>query len=249
MNKAWFRFYEELNDFLPSSRRKQEFMFEFENDPSVKDVIESLGVPHPEVDLILINGGSADFSRKLQHGDRVSVYPVFESLDISDVQHLRPAPLRETKFILDVHLGKLARYLRLSGFDSEYDPGLKDNVIISRSLSGKRIILTRDKMLLKNRRVTHGYFVRSANPHVQIEEVVRRFDLASQMKAFTRCLECNVRVEDVSKEHIIDRLPEKTRTFYDRFWICPSCKRIYWEGSHYERMKEFVEKLRISGNS
>jgi uncharacterized protein with PIN domain len=249
MNKAWFRFYEELNDFLPSSRRKQEFMFEFENDPSVKDVIESLGVPHPEVDLILINGGSADFSRKLQDGDRVSVYPVFESLDISDVQHLRPAPLRETKFILDVHLGKLARYLRLSGFDSEYDPGLKDNVIISRSLSGKRIILTRDKMLLKNRRVTHGYFVRSANPHVQIEEVVRRFDLASQMKAFTRCLECNVRVEDVSKEHIIDRLPEKTRTFYDRFWICPSCKRIYWEGSHYERMKEFVEKLRISGNS
>lgn len=249
MNKAWFRFYEELNDFLPSSRRKQEFLYEFENTPAVKDAVESIGVPHPEIDLILINGESADFSRKLQDGDHVSVYPVFESLNISDVQHLRPAPLRETKFILDVHLGKLARYLRLFGFDSEYDEDLKDNVIISRSVSEKRIILTRDKMLLKNRRVTHGYFVRATSPAKQAEEVVRKFDLASQMKIFTRCMECNVPVEDVAKEQVAGNLPERTRLYFDKFWICPRCKRIYWEGSHYDRMKEFVRQLKISGNS
>lgn len=245
MNKAWFRFYEELNDFLPSSHRKQEFLYEFENCPAVKDAIEALGVPHPEVDLILVNSKSVDFAYNLQNGDHISVYPVFESLNISDAQKLRPAPLRETRFILDVHLGKLARYLRLFGFDSEYDEGLKDNVIISRSLSEKRIILTRDKMLLKNSRVTHGYFVRSINPRAQAGEVIRRFDLGSQMNIFTRCMECNVPVEDIPKDRIIDRLPEKTRLFYDEFWICPRCKRIYWEGSHYEKMKEFVERLKV----
>jgi uncharacterized protein with PIN domain len=243
MSKAWFRFYEELNDFLPSSRKKEEFLYEFEGNPSLKDAIESIGVPHPEIDLILVNGESKDFLEKLQDGSHISVYPVFESLDISGVQHLRKEPLREVKFILDVHLGKLAKYLRLLGFDAHLDTNLDDMEIIEMAALQNRIILTRDKMLLKNARVTHGYFVRSTDPKKQVEEIVERFYLGSKINAFSRCLECNVLIEDVSKKEIIDRIPEKTKKYFDKFWICPNCRRIFWEGSHYDRMREFVKKF------
>lgn len=249
MSTAWFRFYEELNDFLPASRRKIEFPADFEGNPSIKDLIESLGVPHPEIDLIIINGESSSFSAKIADGDHISVYPVFESLDVSGVQHLRKEPLRETRFILDVHLGKLAKYLRLFGFDSLLDMNLDDNEIIERSIQENRIILTRDKMLLRNKKVMHGYWIRSDNPRLQAEEVVRKFDLAGRMKPLNRCLECNTIIEPVSKELISERIPENTRKYYNEFWICPGCGRIYWEGSHFERMKEFVERIRKEGES
>ncbi|HLN55013.1 MAG TPA: Mut7-C RNAse domain-containing protein [Bacteroidales bacterium] len=247
MNTAWFRFYEELNDFLPAARRKIEFPYDFEGNPSVKDLIESLGVPHPEIDLIIVNGESSSFSRKITDGDHISVYPVFESLDISGIQHLRKEPLRETRFILDVHLGKLAKYLRLFGFDSLLDMNLNDNEIIERSIQEKRIILTRDKMLLRNKLVTHGYWIRSDNPRLQAEEVVRKFDLTGRMKPLNRCLECNTIIEPVSKELISGRIPDNTRKYYDEFWICKGCGRIYWEGSHYEKLIDFVESVKKGG--
>lgn len=240
MSTAWFRFYEELNDFLPESRRKVEFHHQFDGNPSVKDIIESLGVPHPEIDLILVNGESSCFSRKISDGDRISVYPVFESFDISGVQRLRREPLRDTRFILDVHLGKLAKYLRLFGFDSVLDKDLDDKGIIEKALQEKRIILTRDKLLLRNKLVTHGYWIRSTVPQLQAKEVVRRFHLAGIMKPLSRCLECNTFIEPVEKEEIIDRIPQKTRMYYNDFRICRGCNRIYWEGSHYEKMKEFI---------
>ena len=118
MNRAHFRFYEELNEFLPHHKRKTEFVYHFHGAPSVKDAVEAIGVPHVEVDIILVNGISVSFSRKLSDGDRISVYPVFESFDVSAVTHLRARPLREPRFILDVHLGRLAKYLRLCGFDT-----------------------------------------------------------------------------------------------------------------------------------
>ncbi len=245
MNLAWFRFYEELNDFLPVYRKKQLFSHEFDGNPSVKDVIESLGVPHVEIDMILVNGKSVDFSYRLKDADHVSVYPVFESLDISEVQHLRKESLRDIKFILDVHLGRLAKYLRLLGFDTVYDRNLVDSEIINISLSQRRIILTRDKGLLKNRKITHGYWIRSINPRIQTGEVVCKFDLKSRFKPFTHCLECNGLVVDVSKEDISGRLLTKTRKYYNMFKICPDCRKIYWEGSHFEKMKAFVESFQI----
>jgi uncharacterized protein with PIN domain len=244
MKQVWFRFYEELNDFLPASRKKQSFAHTFEGNPSVKDMIESLGVPHTEVDIILVNGISVDFSCKVSDGDIISVYPVFESLDVANVQRLREKPLRDVKFILDVHLGKLAKYLRLLGFDSLYETTFSDEEIISRSVEGKRIILTRDKILLRNRRVTHGYWIRSDDPGSQVKEVINRLDLRKKIETFTRCLECNSLIELVSRESIEDRLPPKTRQYYNEFFICPGCGRIYWKGSHYERMKEFAESIK-----
>ena len=243
MNQARFRVYEELNEFLPSDKRKKEFLYSFNGNPSVKDVIEALGVPHVEVDLILVNSLSVDFSYRLRDADSVSVYPVFESFDITPVTHLRAKPLRDLKFILDVHLGKLAKYLRLCGFDSCYRRDYNDKEIIRLSLSEKRIILTHDIELLKNKVVTHGYWIRSQYLNEQLKEVLRRFDLNKQIRPFTRCMECNGLLEDVLKDEIKNRLLLRTIEYFHKFKKCTVCDRIYWEGSHFERMKKYIERI------
>jgi uncharacterized protein with PIN domain len=240
---AEFRFYEELNDFLPPERRKAPFPYSFDGTPSVKDAIEALGVPHTEIDLILVNGLSVGFGHRLSDGDRVAVYPVFESLDISPVVRLRPEPLREPKFILDGLLGRLAKYLRLLGFDTSYDRTLDDTGIIRIAQQEQRIILTRDRGLLKHGSVTHGYLVRSADTAKQAIEVVRRFDLACRLRPFSRCTVCNGIIEEVAKESVLGRIPPKAAVYYDRFSRCGSCGRIYWRGSHAERMEQTVHRL------
>src|SRR3990172_9870927 len=165
MATACFRFYEELNDFLTAEKRKRDNTVHFDQRNWVKDFIEAMGVPHTEVDLILVNGEPVDFSYIVLQNDRISVYPVFEPLDISPLNRLRPEPLRKPRFVLDTHLGKLARYLRLLGFDTLYDNHYTDAELTDISDSGeKRILLTRDKGLLKRKRITHGYFVRETNP-------------------------------------------------------------------------------------
>jgi len=240
---ARFRFYEELNDFLPSSKRKKPFSYQFNGNPSIKDAIEAEGVPHTEVDLILINGISVGFDYHLQHGDRVSIYPVFESLDISPIAHLREKPLRKTVFILDVHLGKLARLLRMLGFDTLYRNDYKYSEIVNISIKEKRIILTRDRSILKTKAVTHGYWIRSKKPENQIREVLHRFDILSQVKPFHRCMVCNGIIDKIEKKTIQSQLPAKTACYYDEFYKCLSCGRIYWKGSHYFKMKNLVHKL------
>jgi uncharacterized protein len=238
------RFYEELNDFLPKAKRKTSFSHTFSGNTSVKDVIESLGVPHTEIDLILVNGVSVDFNAKPENGDFVSVYPVFESLDISNITKLRPEPLRHPKFILDVHLGKLAKYLRMLGFDSLYQNNFEDDEIIEISVNEKRIILTRDLGILKNSKVTHGYWVRSQKPKVQVNEVVKRFDLTKQIEPLNRCIECNGKIVEVKKEQIADLLKPKTRKFFQNFYQCSNCKKVYWEGSHYSKMLDKIDIFR-----
>jgi uncharacterized protein with PIN domain len=243
MKIAYFRFYEELNELLPPDRKKREFEYAFKGTPSVKDAIEAIGVPHAEVDLILVNGISVSFSEKLSHGDKVSVYPVFESVDIGQVTHLRPMPLRELKFILDVHLGCLAKYLRLCGFDTLFSSFYDDREIIDTAVKEKRIILTRDKQLLKDRRVTHGYWVRSQDHNEQLEEVFRRFDLRNHLALFSRCISCNTTLEEVSKEAIQNRLQADTSRYFSKFTRCPLCDRIFWEGSHYDNMKVIINNV------
>lgn len=197
-----FRFYDELNDFLPKEKRKKTFSYNFRYNQSAKDAIEALGIPHAEVDLILVNGNSVDFSYVLKNGDYVSVYPVFESLDISLVSRLRNAPLRQVKFILDVHLGKLCKYLQILGFDTYYRNDLEDSEIVSISVNENRIILTRDIGILKNGKVTHGYWVRSQNSRQQLWEVIHRFDLENILQPFYRCISCNGLIHPVEKEKI-----------------------------------------------
>jgi len=245
VNLAWFRFYEELNDFLPSARKKKLFPYSFTGNPSVKDAIEALGIPHVEVDMILVNSNSVGFGYRLQSNDYVSVYPVFESLDISNLARLRDKPLRNLKFAADVHLGKLVKLTRLCGFDTYYRKDIIDKDLITLALYEARIILTRDKGLLKNKQVTHGYWIRSQNPDKQLTEIINRFDLKDQINLFTRCMECNGILSGVPKEDILDRLLPKTRQYYHDFKICGDCRRIYWEGSHYDRMRRHLEELSL----
>ncbi len=190
-DSAQFRFYEELNDFLTPDQKKRDFSYKFNGRPSIKDAIEAIGVPHTEVELILANGKSVGLDYHLKHGDRVSVYPVFESLDISPVVRVREKPLREPSFILDAPLGKLAKLLRMLGFDTLYRNDYGDTEIVDMSVKERRIILTRDRGMLKNKSVTHGYCLRSTEPMAQAREVLQRFDLFSQANLFQRGTSCS----------------------------------------------------------
>jgi uncharacterized protein with PIN domain len=243
LSVAKIRFYAELNDFLPALKKRQAFLYRFFGRPTVKALIEEIGVPHTEIDLILVNGESVSFNHHVKHDDHISVYPQFESLDISSITHLRPKPLRKIKFIADVHLGKLARYLRMLGFDTHYARQETDGEIIDLSVSQKRLILTRDLGILKNSRVTHGYFLRHTNPKQQLREVVDRFDLKGLIAPFTRCLDCNGRLVQVDKNEIAELLQTDTRRYFETFFRCSGCQRIYWEGSHHERMRKLISFL------
>ncbi len=243
MAVANFRFYEELNDFLPPRRRQRVFACVCARGATVKHAIEVLGVPHTEVELILANGESVDFSYIVQGGDRISVYPVFESLDVTPVLKVRAEALRHTRFIADAQLGGLARYLRMLGFDTLYENGYTDAQVARISADEQRIVLTRDRALLMHRLISHGCYVRATRPRQQLEEIVARLDLHRAIKPFSRCLRCNRELEPVAKEAIGDRLPPGSARFYGRFWICGKCDRIYWEGSHWRRMGQVVADL------
>ncbi len=240
---ATFRFYEELNDFLPPERRKTPFEHAFTGTPSIKDTIEALGVPHVEIDLIIINDVSVGFDHLLQGGERVAVYPMFERLDITPLNRLRPLPLRQPRFILDVHLGKLARYLRLLGFDTLYQTDYDDATIVAISVAEQRIILTRDKGLLKRRDVTRGHWLRNIQPRQQLIGVIGTFDLRSSLRPFTRCTICNSSLERLAAAEVRDDLPAGLRDQFEQVTRCRGCRRLYWPGSHYDKLVRLVRSV------
>lgn len=248
IHEATFRFYEELNDFLPEEKRRRDSSYRFRGHPSVKDSIEAIGVPHTEVDLIVVSGEkgdglTVDFSYQLLPGDRVAVYPVFESFDLAGTSPLRPEPLREVRFILDVHLGKLARILRLLGFDCWYRNRQDDVQIALRSAREHRIVLTRDQGLLKRSIVTHGYWLRSQEPEQQAVEVARRFDLVRLLRPLTRCPVCNEPLEPATRESVYNQVPERSRDYQTRFARCPACGKVYWHGSHTGRIDAMIDRI------
>ncbi len=238
------RFYAELNDFLPAARRQKEFAHPFVGTPSVKDTIEAIGVPHTEIDVILIDGKSVDFGQRLHGGERIAVYPMFERYDVSPLTRLRPAPLRQPRFIADVHLGTLARRLRLLGFDTTWERNLDDEAIIETAARERRIILTRDKGILKNGSVTHGYWLRASDPAEQLEEVIRALDLAANIEPYVRCMECNGELEPVARSDVARSVPLQVFLVYREFRRCSQCRRIYWRGSHFNRLEKLVERAR-----
>lgn len=209
----------------------------------MKDAIESLGVPHTEVDLILINGVEATFSTQLSDGDRISVYPVFESFDIGALARLRPDPLRQPRFVLDVHLGRLATSLRLLGFDAEYANSYDDDQLADLSIRDGRILLTRDCGLLKRATITHGYCVRSTDAREQVLEVLSRFDLIGMIRPFSRCMACNGVLHRSTKAEVAESLPPRVAKSHTEFTRCERCGRVYWQGSHYDRLEQVVRTI------
>jgi hypothetical protein len=247
MASAELRFYEELNDFLAPALRRRAFTHAFDRRTSIKDMIESFGVPHTEIDIILVNGRSVDFGYIVEDGDHISVYPVFERLDVTPLVRLRPAPLRTSAFIIDSNLGRLARYLRLLGFDCLYRNDFDDDSIAGLASREARIVLTRDRALLQRKLITRGYFVRAVDPRQQVREVLARLDLYRQVKPFTRCTRCNGTLQDVDKQEIAARLEPKTHRYYDTFRQCSRCGQVYWQGSHHTRSRALIDALTQPG--
>ena len=243
MARADFCFHAELNHFLSPNKRQVSFPYYFKERASIKDTIESLGVPHPEIEAILVNTKAVDFSYIVQDGDSIQVYPVSASKEIFSPISLRPQLPTILRFVLDVHLGKLAASVRMLGFDTLYRNDYDDQELAQISASEQRILLTRDKGLLMRSLVTFGYYVRATNPEQQIVEVMRRYDLFNKVLPFQRCIRCNGLLEPVEKEAIIDQLPQKTRNAIDEFHRCRECSQIYWRGSHYEKMQDFIEEV------
>ena len=246
MAVATFRFYEELNDFLPPARRKAAFTYDCAREATVKNAIEALGVPHTEVELILVDSLPVDFSRRVRGGERIAVYPVFEAFDVRALLRLRPQPLRRLRFVADAHLGGLARFLRMLGFDTLYDNAFDDREIRSLAQRDRRIVLTRDRDLLKCADITHGCYVHARKPEPQTREIVARLQLEREARPFSLCLRCNAPLEAVDKTAVLDRLPPKAARFHDRFSTCRVCGGVFWEGSHWIRMRALLAGLGVA---
>ncbi|UVE17510.1 Mut7-C ubiquitin/RNAse domain-containing protein [Pseudomonas sp. LS44] len=238
MTRATFRFYEELNDFLPAERRRQAFTCICARAATVKHMIEALGVPHTEVELVLVDGESVGFERLLYDGDRVAVYPKFEALDISPLLRVRGL-----RFVADAQLGGLAHLLRMSGFDTLYDNHFADEQIAAIAEQQGRIVLTRDRELLKRRIISHGCYVHALKPAQQLRELFERLDLARSARPFSLCLHCNLPLHSIDKEEAAERLPSRLCACYSRFYTCDACHRLFWEGSHWRSMVALLGPL------
>ena len=241
--RVWLRFYGPLNHLLSKERRGITFIRNLPESTSVKDLIEGCGVPHTEVDLVLVNGRKAAFDDPVQGGERISVYPVFLSLDLPPSDRKQVRTLQSPSFVVDVNLGKLAGYLRMAGFDSLYRNNAKDKELIKTTLEEDRVLLTRDRRLLMHKVIKKGYLVRSDQPVKQLEEVLVRFNLFGETRLFTRCIHCNGLLEEAEKADVLDQLEPLTRRYYNRFSRCKGCGQVYWAGSHRERIDPKLQEL------
>ena len=236
MVTATFRFYGELNDFLAPARRQREFASPCAQNASTKHMIEALGVPHTEVELVLVNGTPALFGQLLRDGDRVAVFPRFALLDVATLARLREQQSAAPRFVADAHLGGLARMLRMAGFDTLYDNNIGDDEIEALAIADARTVLTRDRELLKRRGIVHGRYLHALRPADQLLEVVDRFKLRASAAPFTLCLHCNAPLRTVDKALVLELLPDAVRAHHEEFSTCDLCHRVYWKGSHWKRM-------------
>ena len=237
------RCYAELNDFLPPNRVFVIFPLSLPPHSLLKDIANKIGIPTSLIDLILVNNKPVPLSYHVEENDRVAFYPVFETFDISSVTIVRDNPLRQPKFILDVHLGKLAHHLRMFGFDTLYQNNLTKESFIAISRNENRILLSRSKSLLTNETLTRTHLIKNTDPCLQLFEVLEWFDLYSLASPFTRCIECNSTLHLVEKEEVLPYIPQKVKDWCNEYQACSSCDRIYWKGSHYQHMNMFVQNI------
>lgn len=242
MAVAYFCFYAELNDFLPRHKRQVSISHNFTERASVKDVIESFGVPHPEVYSIEVNSNFVDFTYIVQDKDNINVYPISVCATVKPSVSVQLQP-EVYNFVLDIHLGKLANSLRLLGFDTLYRNDYEDKELARVSSSENRILLTRDKGLLMRGIVVCGYYVRETDPNKQIVELIQRFNLFKHVAPFRRCIRCNGLLSQVNKELVISEIPESVKKLNHEFHRCQNCHQVYWKGSHYDQLHSFIDGI------
>ncbi|WP_018614243.1 Mut7-C RNAse domain-containing protein [Segetibacter koreensis] len=242
IQSAVFQFFLTLNDFLPATNKYKPFRYNFKGTPAIKDAIEAIGIPHTEVDFIIVNGSPVNFTFKLTNNDTVEVYPANANTPFVKSHSLSPTLNYPITFVADVQVGRLARALRILGFDTLYKNDFSDKFIVEIAEIEQRVVLTRDIGLLKHKSIKWGYWLRSQTVEKQLQEVVNRFNLLPEVSLFQRCLSCNGEIKKVEKESVLKELPPKTIQFFDDFFQCSRCKKIYWKGSHYEHMLEMVKR-------
>ena len=245
MVTATFRFYQELGDFLPRERRGRTFATECAHRSTTKHMIEALGVPHTEVEMVLVNGKESGFDRALEEGDHIAVYARFELLEVGPhggqgPERLRERPRGRMRFVADSHLGALARLLRMAGYGTLYDNHYHDDEVEELAGRDDRIVLTRDRELLKRRSIVHGCYIHALEPAQQLRELFERLELPDGARPFSLCLHCDAVLRAVDKASVIERLPPSVRAQHDSFTTCDTCQRVYWKGSHYKRMTQFL---------
>jgi uncharacterized protein with PIN domain len=231
MSTASFRFHGELGNFLSRDRRQRAFAYRCARAASLKNAIEALGVPHTEVGALEVNGEPATLQRTVREGDAVHVYPRGPETEAVPV------------FLADAHLGGLARFLRMLGFDTLHDNAFADELIRRIARAEGRIVLTRDRELLKCREIARGCYVHALEPQAQLREVAARYRLGERARPFTLCLKCNLPLEVVARSAVAPRLPPKVLEEQREFSRCPGCQRVYWPGSHYRRMRRALEQV------
>jgi len=210
---------------------------------SIKDILESLGVPHTEVGKIILDGVEQGFEKIAENGEHFEIHPLSPALPPTMATILRPDPLKSCCiFLVDINVGRLAGLLRMAGFDAEnVDKESTSRAIVEKAIREGRILLTRNKDLLKHRELVYGHLVRNQDPDLQLREIIYLYSLENLFQPFTRCISCNGLLADVKKEDIIDRLLPLTKKYFNRFRICTACNKIYWHGSHHEKMTEKLE--------
>ena len=248
MSSAIFRFHGRLNYFLPKAQHHTTITHTFDWRASIKDMAESLGPPHAEMGLLVVNGRSVDFEYIVMPGDEIDIYDDFgmSALPEGEKMRLRPPYPGRPRFILDTHLGRLAGYLRMLGFDTLYRNDYPDDELAQVSHDEKRIVLTRDIGVLKRSPVIYGYYVRETDPRKRVTEIMRRFDLTGQIEPFQHCMRCNGLLNRAEKAEILHLLPPRTVEYYDEFHQCDDCAQVYWKGSHFEQMQAFLDEVTSS---
>lgn len=242
------RFYAELGELVPAVHRPPLVSYRFDVAPSVKAAVEGLGVPHTEVDLLLVDGEPATFDHRLADGERVAVYPAFRTIDVGPVTRVRPTPLPELRFVADVHVAALARRLRVLGFDVRADSDADDEALATTAQDEGRVLLTRDRGLLQRSSIVHGVLVHGDDPDEQLIELVRRLHLGGAIRPFTRCPTCNGLLQEVDRELVLDQLEPGTATTHDQFRRCVDCGQVYWPGAHHPRLQALVDRTRSAGS-
>ncbi|MBE0574630.1 MAG: twitching motility protein PilT [Desulfuromonadales bacterium] len=242
-NVASFNFFDGLESLLVHKYRAAPVVYRFRDHPGVKDPIETMGIPHTEVDVILANGRSVGFDYQLSHGDTIAVYPPFSTMPAVPLVRLSQAITSPATFVLDVHLGKLARRLRLLGFDTLYRNDFTDAELLRLAVEQERILLTRDLGILKHRHLMHGTLVRSDVVDEQVRQVLDRYHLHGQIRPWLRCMICNGLIETVTKGEVLHCLEPKTRRYYEEFQRCTGCGQIYWKGSHHKKIKKWLASM------
>ena len=240
---AWVRFHGELNDFLKPEARDKAQQYDFVNPTTLLSAIEGLGIPHPEVYMLTVNGDPQTFGHDIAGGDRIAVYPRQQTRRVTGLRPIAPPDPVPATFVCDVNLGKLANLLRLLGFDTIYENDLDDPELADISTRQGRILLTRDRKLLMRREVRRGRFVRNTEPEAQAREIIAYYDLAPQVLSFSRCTVCNGLLESTDDPELLKKVPERSRERCSEFLVCTQCERVYWQGDHYRELEKTCERL------